>query len=241
MGTCAPSKLLDTCSHVPVEPEKETWEVCSHMLVEPEEQDPWEVANGRLATPFETVDGSGPTTQVGDYEMTKNVGANSWQIATAAGETAYKVAYVSGFGSQKGFDLSRNGKPVVRATMKKLTDSIEWEIYRYDVVAFSRQRHTQKVGRHKLFPWCHISMYGKECIVKRYGPGNSLGPIHLRMNGKWPVFESIIGEEKTVICRMESFDKSADKRVIKFRIAKGCDFGLHVALAMAIKRSKTKH
>lgn len=214
--------------------------------------DPWASADGGLTTPFETIDGAGPTTKVSDFEMLKGGGGSApWEITSDGRATGYTAEQTSSaFGGAKGFDVLRDGRAVVRATMKKSGDTDEWELFRYGVPTFKDQARFQKVGKQDLFHWGHLSMHRgtdkNESIVKKCIAGDALAPVHLTFKGQWPVYETIVvkNEKQTVVSRWEAEENVAEdkKRAwkIDMRIAKGCDFGLHVALAVATKRSRQK-
>lgn len=217
--------------------------------------DPWVSADGGIKTPFGTIDGASPTTQVNDFKLTKSGGGTApWDIITTDNKkTGYTAEQTSSITGTKGFDVLRNGKAVIRATMKKSGDMDEWELFRFGTPTFANQKRFQKVGKQDMYHWGHLSMHRgvdkNESIVKKCitGDGDAIAPVHLTFKGQWPLYETIIvnnNEKQIVVGRWEAEENVAEDKKreweITMRIAKGCDFGLHVALAVATKRSRQK-
>jgi len=185
------------------------------------------------------------------YIMEKQAGTNSpWYITTGGGwnqqTTGYSVIYKSNaFGTNKDFVVLKEGKPLLRATMTPIVDFDEWEIYRYKVPAFEGQECLQKEGGLELFKWVHISLHGGKSrnvsIVEQYVSADKCGPVHLRIKGKWPSYESREGKNKVVGWWEADEDVIKDKRRIHLSLASSGDLALHLALAVATKRSKPKN
>ena len=129
--------------------------------------------------------------------------------------------------------------------MTPIVDFDEWEIYRYKVPAFEGQKCLQKEGGLELFKWVHISLHGGKSrnvsIVEQYVSADKCGPVHLRIKGKWPRYESREGKNKVVGWWEADEDVTKDKRRIHLNLASSGDLALHLALAAATKRSKPKN